>query len=117
MALLIFVMVSFVSFASSVSLGSLGPGVHKVLFEPSKHLWWVWGLILNVFSPFPTILLGFSFGLGHRVSFSWGDPTFSCRWLFSSNFEVLTEDEGRSFYSTILHLTNLRLYAKLYAKL
>ena len=23
----------------SVSVGSLGPGVHKVLFEPSEHLW------------------------------------------------------------------------------
>ena len=22
--------------------------VHKVLFEPSKHLWWVWHLILNM---------------------------------------------------------------------
>ena len=24
-------------------MGSLGPGPHKVLFEPSKHLWQVWG--------------------------------------------------------------------------
>ena len=31
-------------------VGSLGPSAHKVLFEPSKHLWWVWGLILNVIS-------------------------------------------------------------------
>ena len=35
----------------SVSVGSLGPSAHKVLFEPSKHLWWVWGLILNMISP------------------------------------------------------------------
>ena len=28
-------------------VGSLGPSEHKVLFEPSKHLWWVWSLILN----------------------------------------------------------------------
>ena len=34
----------------SVTVGSLGPGVHKVLFEPSMHLWQVWGLILNVIS-------------------------------------------------------------------
>ena len=27
--------------SGSVSVGSLGPGVHKVLFEPSKHLRWV----------------------------------------------------------------------------
>ena len=35
--------------SGSVSVES--PGVHKVLFEPSKCLWWVWGLILNVISP------------------------------------------------------------------
>ena len=29
----------------SVSVGP--PGAHKVLFEPSKHLWQVWGLILG----------------------------------------------------------------------
>ena len=23
------------------------PGAHKVLFEPPKHLWWVWVLILH----------------------------------------------------------------------
>ena len=28
-----------------VSVGS--PGAHKVLFEPSKHLWRIWSLILN----------------------------------------------------------------------
>ena len=33
----------------SVSVGS--PGVHKVLFEPSEYLWWVWGLIVNVILP------------------------------------------------------------------
>ena len=26
---------------------SLGPGVHKVLFVPSKSLWQVWGLIIT----------------------------------------------------------------------
>ena len=26
-------------------------GTNKVLFEPSEHLWWVWGLILNAISP------------------------------------------------------------------
>ena len=31
---------------------SLGPGDHKVLFVPAKHLWRVWGLILNVTVPF-----------------------------------------------------------------
>ena len=32
-------------------VGSLGPGVHKVLFEPSECLWWVWDLILNAIVP------------------------------------------------------------------
>ena len=35
--------------SGSASVGS--PGVHKVLFEPSGHLWWVWDLILNMISP------------------------------------------------------------------
>ena len=35
--------------SGSVSVGS--PGVHKVLFEPSERLWWVWDLILNVILP------------------------------------------------------------------
>ena len=66
-------------------VGSLGPDVHKVLFEPSERIWQVWGLILNmisplvpsswgsplfldvVYAPVPTILLGFSFALGHGV--------------------------------------------------
>ena len=33
--------------SGSDSVGSLGPGAHKVLFEPSEHLQLVWGLILN----------------------------------------------------------------------
>ena len=37
--------------SGSVSVGSLGSGVHKVLFEPFKGLWWVWGLNLNVIFP------------------------------------------------------------------
>ena len=36
--------------SGSGSLGSLGPVAHKVLFEPSKCLWRVWGLILNMIS-------------------------------------------------------------------
>ena len=37
--------------SGSVSVGSLSPGAHKILFEPSEHLLWVWGLILNRFCP------------------------------------------------------------------
>ena len=37
--------------SGSVSMGSLGPSAHKILFEPSEHLWRVWGLILKMISP------------------------------------------------------------------
>ena len=50
-------------------VGSLGPGVHKVLFEPSKCLWRVWGLILNMILPLLPSCWGFSFALGCGVSF------------------------------------------------
>ena len=33
--------------SGSVSAESLGSGAQKILFEPSKHLWWIWGLIIN----------------------------------------------------------------------
>ena len=57
------------SMSGSVSAGSLGTGVHKVLFEPFKHLWHVWGLILNMSSH---LLLSFwvvSFSIGCGGSF------------------------------------------------
>ena len=53
--------------AGSVSAGS--PGVHKVLFEPSEHVWQVWGLILNVILPLLPSCWGFPFALGHGISF------------------------------------------------
>ena len=53
--------------SGSVSMGP--PGVHKVLFEPSKYLWWVWGLILNAILPLLQSCWGFSFALRHGVSF------------------------------------------------
>ena len=49
--------------SGSVSAGSQGPGVHKVLFEPSECLWQVWGLILNTVSPLLPSCWGFSFAL------------------------------------------------------
>ena len=53
--------------SGSVSVGS--PGVHKILFEPSEHLWLVWDLILNAISPLLPSFWGFSFALGCEVSF------------------------------------------------
>ena len=55
--------------SGSVFVGYLGPGAHKVLFEPSEHLWQVWGLILITISPFLLSCWGFSFALGRGVSF------------------------------------------------
>ena len=37
--------------SGSVSVRPLCPGAHKVLFEPSECLWWVWDLILNAILP------------------------------------------------------------------
>ena len=52
--------------SDSVLVGSLGPGVHTVLFEFSE---WVWGLILNTVSSFLPSYWGFSFALdmGHLL--------------------------------------------------
>ena len=53
--------------SGSVSVGS--PSVHKILFEPSEHLWWVWGLILNAISPLLLSCWGFSFAHGCGIIF------------------------------------------------
>ena len=88
----------------SVSVGS--PGVHKVLFEPSEHLWWVWHLILNMILPLLPSCWGFSFVLGHGVSFFGGthhSPVDGCL-AASCNFGVLAgEDELTSFYSALFY--------------
>ena len=79
------------------------PGVHKVLSEPSKNLWPVWGLILNAILPLLPSCCGFSFALGHGVYFFGGiqhSPVDGCS-AASCNFGVLSgEDEHTSFYST-----------------
>ena len=85
-------------------------GAHKVLFEPSECLWWVWGLILNMILPLLPSYWVFSFALGHGVSFFGiiqhssvdGCSEVSC------NFGVITrEDEHMSFYATILMFEQL----------
>ena len=47
--------------SDSVSVGS--PGAQKVLFEPSQHLWQVWGLILNAILPLLPSCWGLPFDL------------------------------------------------------
>ena len=93
--------------SGSVSLGS--PGAHKVLFEPSAHLWWVGGLILNMILPLLSSCWGLSSALGCEVSPFGGiqhSPVDGCS-AASCNPGVLTrEDEHTSFYSTILYLSS-----------
>ena len=60
--------------SGSVSVGS--PDAPKVLFEPSECLWQVWALILNVILHLLPCCWGFSFALGHRVSFFGGIQLF-----------------------------------------
>ena len=85
--------------------GVSGSWCAQGLFDPSKCLWWVWGLILNVILPLLLSCWGFSFNLGCGVSFFGGiqhSPIDDCS-AVSCNFGVLIgEDESTSFYSTIL---------------
>ena len=43
--------------------GVSGSWCTQGLFEPSEHLWWVWGLILNAILPLLASCRGFSFAL------------------------------------------------------
>ena len=98
----------FIGSSGSVSVVPLGPGMQKLLFEPSKHLWRVWGLILNVILPLPLSCWGLSFALGCGLFyFFFGGIQYSavdgCS-AASCNFGVITEDGCMSFYSAILNV-------------
>ena len=79
----------------------------QVLFEPSKHLWRLWGLILIVISPLLPSGWSFSFALWRGISFFAGiphSPANGCSTV-SCNFGVLSrEDERTSFSSAILRV-------------
>ena len=81
----LFVSDSFLTFSALLSLRGTGhcglPGFQVTwlslcgvsgpwcaLFEPSEHLWWVWGLILNGILPLLQSCWGLSFALGCGVS-------------------------------------------------
>ena len=87
--------------------GISGSWCAQGFFEPFKHLWQVWGLILNVILPLLLSCWGFSFAFGSGVSFSFfgviqHSPVDGCS-AASCNFGVLAgEDEHMSFYSAIL---------------
>ena len=103
--------------SGSDSVGSLGPGAHKVLFEPSEHLWQVWGVIVNTISVLLTSCWGFScLDIGY---FFFGGiqhcPVNGCSEA-SCNFTVFVEeDEHVSFYSAILSV-NLQNFLELTTK-
>ena len=86
--------------------GVSGSRCAQVLSEPSKHLWQVWGLILNVISALLPSCWDF-FALGCVISFLGGtqhSPVDGCS-VVSCNFGILAgEDEHTSFYSAILRL-------------
>ena len=93
--------------------GVSGSWCTQGLFESSKSLWRVWGLIINAIFPLLPSCWGFSFALGHGASFFDGiqhSPVDSCS-AVSCNFGVLTgEDEHTSFYSAMsLESSSLQL--------
>ena len=52
--------------------GDSGSWCTQGLFEPSKHLWQVWDLILNAISPLLSSCWGFFFAFGHGIYFFGG---------------------------------------------
>ena len=75
--------------------GVSGSWCTQGLFEPSEHLWRIWGLILNMISPLLPSCWGFSFALGCGVSFFGGikySPVDSCS-AVSCNFGVFSGED------------------------
>ena len=87
---------------------------HKVLFVPSEYLWQVWGLILDKILPLLPSCWGFSFALGHGVSFLVGSNIVLSMAVHSElYFGVLTgEVQHMFFYSSILSLWIINLLSK-----
>ena len=84
-----------------------------LLFEPSEHLWKVKDLILNVILPLLPSCWGFSFALGHGVSFFVGiqhSPVDGCS-AVSCSFGVLTGEDVLCM-GLIFHFTYKSLISK-----
>ena len=96
----------------------LSPGswCSQGLYEPSEHLWRLWGLILNVISPLLLSCWGFSFALGCGVSFFGGIQSCPVDGsVVACNFGVLTgEDECTAFHSAILWITYNNILLHIY---
>ena len=92
--------------ARSGSVSVESSGAHKVLFEPSECLSWVWGLILIVILSLLPSCCGFSFALGPEVYFFGGIQRSSvdgCS-AVSCNFGVLTGEDVLLLCQTVLIL-------------
>ena len=101
--------------SGSASVESPGPDAQEVSFEPSGHLWQVWGFDSECDFASPTICRGFSFALGRGVSFFGGiqhSPVDGCS-AASCNLGVLegkmstrpsTPPDGEALYSQLLVL-------------
>ena len=94
--------------SGSDSVGSLGPGAHKVLFEPSEHLWQVWGVIVNTISVLLTSCWGFScLDIGYFFFFFFGGiqhcPVNGCS-AASCNFGVFEGEDEHMSFSAILQI-------------
>ena len=70
----------------SQSLWGLRSWCAQGMFETSEHLWWVWGLILNVILPLLPSCWGLLLCPWTWAVFFWWDPTFSRQWLLSNEF-------------------------------
>lgn len=94
----------------SLSVGLLGLGTHKVLFEPSKHFWHAWDLPL-----LPTCW-GFSFALKGGVFFLVRSNILLSNWqewgtsLFSNKLHFWSSHRRRWVHIPILHHHVFRLY-------
>ena len=97
--------------SGSVFVGSLSPCAHMVLFEPPKHLWWVWGFDSKHNFPPLTILLGLLLCPWTWCIFFWWDSAFYCRWVFNGLLQFLSSHRRRSVYVLLLHhlLVNLEI--------
>ena len=79
--------------------GVSGSCVHKVCMRPPSVSGRLWGLILTVISPLLQSFWGFSFALGHGVSFFGGikhSPVDGCS-AASCNFGVLAGEDECTF--------------------
>ena len=78
--------------SGSVSVGPLGPGSHKVLFEPS----FLAGMGCDYKCDFVPLTVFFGYPLPLDIWYLfWWAPTFSCQWLFISELQFWSSHRRR----------------------